>query len=149
MNTPAENIVSTLKGKKALFIENDNGLYYGLDQFERILKENNIEHTILFDVSNKPIETVLEAITKHDCIVFQTQWKIEISNKLLEYVKNLKDKKIIVEVYINEPTWYYKKQHGSKHDVYIYNFNEGFPENESFYKLTNKPYWEYKNQFNK
>jgi hypothetical protein len=85
--------------------------------------------------------------------VFQTQWVYDISKKLLEYVKSIPKKKIVVECYIYEPTWFYKRQHGSKHDVYVYScdvlFGEENKENETFYKLTNKPYWSYKNEFNK
>jgi hypothetical protein len=37
ISTPSENILKTLKGKKVLFLENDNSLDNGLDCFEQRL----------------------------------------------------------------------------------------------------------------
>lgn len=153
IKSPAQNVIDTLRGKKVLFLENDDTLANGLDEFERILKSAEIDYTILFDLSELPLQTITEAINSHDAIVFQTQWVYDISKTLLKYVRALRDKKIVVECYINEPTWYYKQQHGSKHDVYIYScdvhWGEADKETETFYKLTNKPYWGYKNCFNR
>jgi hypothetical protein len=149
-NTPIQNIEKTLKGKRILFLENDISLNNGLDKFEQILKDAGIEYTILFNLSELPIQTITDAINSHDAIVFMTQWLYEISHTLFDYVKALKKKKIIIEVYISNPTWYYKSQHGSKHDVYIYSYSEWSRKRDhSFHKLTNKPYWDYKNEFDK
>lgn len=151
MNTPEQNVVKTLKGKKVLFLENDNVLQNGLDEFERILKKEGIDYTVLFDLSNTPLETIVTAINECDVIVFQTTWVYEISNKLFDYVSSLPDKKIVVEVFINEPTWYYASQHGTHHDVYIYScmtfYGDADKDTEKFYKLTDKPYWDYVNKF--
>jgi hypothetical protein len=151
MNTPEENVVKTLTGKKVLFLENDNVLQNGLDEFERILKTANIDYMVLFDLSNTPLETIITAINECDVIVFQTTWTYEISNKLFDYVSSLPDKKVVIEVYINEPTWYYASQHGTHHDVYIYtcmtSYGEVFKDSEKFFKLTDEPYWDYVNQF--
>jgi hypothetical protein len=153
INTPTQNVINTLTGKSVLFLENDSSLENGLNEFERILKSSNINYKALFDLSELPIKTITDAIDSYDVIVFQTQWVYDISKKLFEYVKSLPEKKVIVEVYIYEPTWHYKKQHKSKHDVYIYScevmFGEAMKDTEEFYKLTNKPYWEYKNKFNR
>lgn len=153
LKTPTQNVIKTLTGKKVLFLENDNGLNNGLDEFERILQSANIEYTVLFDLSEKPLDEIIKAINECDAIVFMTQWVYKIANILFDYIKSLPEKKIVVEVFISEPTWYYKSQHGSKHDVYIYScqmyFGEAEKDTEEFYKLTNKPYWDYKNGFNK
>jgi hypothetical protein len=153
LKTPTQNVIKTLTGKKVLFLENDNGLENGLDEFERILQSANIEYTILFELSEKPLDEIIKAINEHDAIVFMTQWVYEIAKKLFAYIKALPQKKIVIEVYISEPTWYYKSQHGSKHDVYIYScqcyWGEADKDTETFYKLTNKAYWDYENGFNK
>ena len=153
INTPTQNVINTLKGKKVLFLENSNELDDGVDAFERILKSANIEYKVLFELSEIPLHVITDEINNHDVIVFQTQWVYDISKKLFHYVKSLPEKKIVVEVYISEPTWYYKQQHGSKHDVYIYScqvyWGEDDKETETFYRLTNKAYWDYKNNFNR
>lgn len=153
IKSPTQNVIDTLKGKKVLFLENDNELANGLDEFERILKGAEINYTVLFELSELPLQSITAAINRHDAIVFQTRWVYDIAKKLFEYVKGLPEKKIVVECYINEPTWYYKQQHGSKHDVYIYSCHvhcgEADKETETFYKLTNKAYWDYKNGFNR
>lgn len=147
LNSPRENIINTLRDKKVLFLENDILLSYGVDQFEKILKSADIECTVLCDLSNVPMEDIVKAINEHDTIVFMTQWVYEISKKLFDYIKGLTEKKTIVEVYLSEPTWFLDKQHGSCHDLYIYKFLKIFPEDESFYKISDTPYWEYKNKF--
>ena len=150
MNTPSENIVNTFKGKRVLFLENDNILPYEVEAFKNILEENGIEHTILYCLDSEySLEDIVTAINQHDAIVFMTQWVYEISKKLFEYVASLTDKKIIVQVYISEPTWFYSSQHGTIHDVFIYTIVKDFEDTESFYKLTEKPYWDYENNFDK
>lgn len=94
----------------------------------------------MFDLSEKPLSEIAKAINECDVIVFQTTWLSDVSKKLFDYISSLPTKKIIVEVYIFEPTWYYASQHGSKHDVYIY--NDRF---EIFWLLCDRPYWEEKN----
>lgn len=151
INTPEQNIAKTLKGKKMLFLENDNGLHHGLDELENILKRNNIEYAVLFEIDKKPIEDIIKAINEHDGIIFMTQWVYEVSRKLKEYMFSLKEKKIVIETYISEPSFYYKPK--SAHDVYIYKcpmiFSKPDKKHESFYKLSQKPYWDYKNKFNR
>lgn len=155
MNTPEQNIIKTLKGKKVLFLENDNSLEHGLDEFERILKKANIEYKVLFDLSEKPLDEVKRAIDECDALVFQTRWVYEITKQLFTYVKGLTEKKIVVECYIKDPTWYYSSQHGTHHDVYIYTCftHRGKAidreHSEKFYKLSKKAYWDYKNEFDK
>jgi ubiquinone/menaquinone biosynthesis C-methylase UbiE len=153
MNTPEQNVIGTLKGKKVLFLENDNCLSNGLEEFERILKSAGIEHTVLLELDQRPLEEITKAIDEHDALVFMTQWVYDISKKLFEYVKSLPEKKIVVEGYIHEPTWYYSTQHGTHHDVYIYSCQvyrgEADKDTETFYKLTEQPYWDYENEFDK
>lgn len=143
MKTPKENIINTLLGKKVLFLENDTSLDNGLEKFEAVLKDAGIQYNVLFNLSTLPLNDILDAINTYDCIVFQTQWLTEISKKLFQYIQSLRDKKIVVEVYINEPTWFYHSEVFGKHEVFIFtSIND-----ECFYKLTNKPYWDYKNNF--
>lgn len=151
MKTPEQNIARTLKGKKVLFLENDYALYERLRVFENILKRNNVSYTTLFDLENVVLDEIKEQILLHDAIVFETTWATNVSKDLREYVTNLKDKKIIINVYINEPKLHYRIK-GIPHDIYI--FTSADDEEDTwiateFYKLTNKPYWEYKNKFNK
>lgn len=155
MKTPEQNIKKVLAGKKVLFLENDNGLsdYGGQTEFEDILKKNGIEYTLMLGLSdNYTMEEIVKAIHSHDCIVFMTQWVYEIAQKLRDFMFSLQEKKIVIEVYINEPSWYYKPK-DAVHDVYIYTcqviWDEADKETESFYKLTDKPYWDYKNKFDK
>lgn len=151
--TPEQNIIKTLKGKKVVFLERDSSLANGLDEFERILKSSGIEYKVLFDLEEKQLEEIIKEINEHDALVFMTQWVYDISKKLFEYVKSLPEKKIVIEGYINEPTWYYSTQHGTHHDVYIYScqviFGKADKDTETFFKLTEKPYWDYENGFDK
>lgn len=153
MNSPEQNIAETFKDKKVLFLENDCVLENGLDEFERILRRTGIEYRVMFDLSEQPLVDITNAISECDVIVFMTQWVYDISKTLFKYVSELEHKKSIVEVYISEPTWYYASQHGTHHDVYIYSCNvhwgEADKDTEKFYKLTEEPYWDYKNNFDK
>ena len=147
MKTSKENVVSTLSGKKVLFLENDSDLDNGLETFESVLKDAGIQYKVLFNLSKLPIQQVLDEINTHDCIVFQTQWLTSISHKLFEFVQSLPEKKIVIEVYINEPTWFRHLEVFGHHEVFIYKQDKYHLLPECFYKLTNKPYWEYKNRF--
>jgi hypothetical protein len=153
IRTPTENVNNTLRGKRVLFLENDTRLDNGLEVLEGILKSAEIEYTILFNLSDLPLSDITKAINEYDTIVFMTQWIYDISKKLLAYVESLPEKKTIVEVFIDEPSWYYAKQHGTKHDVFVYSCQSywGDPDKdtEKFYKITDNPYWDYKNKFDK
>lgn len=148
MKTPIENIVTTLTGKKVLFLENDNGLYNGLDQFEQILIDNNIEYKCLFDVQGQELSSIIKAIKECDAIVFQTSWIYEKSRMLRDYLFESVDKKIIIECFRGvDPTWFYKPD--VVHDVYIAQ-HPIFKDSEwKFCKLSEEPYWDYKNKFDK
>lgn len=145
MKTPAQNLYDTLNGKKVLFLENDMCLTYGVDKIRDLLKEKNIEYTILYDLSNVPLSDIENNILEHDAIIFMTTWKTNIAHELSDYMFSLRDSKIVIEVYIHEPTWFHRPKNVA-HDVYIYSNLDG---TEEFYKLSDKNYWEYKNEFNK
>lgn len=151
---PKENFVDLLKGKKVLFLENDNGLYHGLDQLEELIIANKIKHKVLFEVGDMPLENIIAAIKKCDVLIFQTQWVYKVSKEISAYMFASKDKKIVIECYLGDPTWYYKPK--AVHDVYIckpparYDKDDVVNEDHwKFFKLSQKPYWEYKNKFNK
>ncbi len=144
MKTPKENVVSVLTGKKCLFVENDGSLENGLDEMEKILMSNNIEYSKILYAETKPIARIIDAIRDCDALIFMTQWRTDTSKLLFKYVSSLEVKKIIIEVFIYEPHWYYASQHGTIHDVYIYQ-HQRF--SERFLKLTEKAYWDYENEF--
>jgi len=153
IKTPEQNIADTFKGKRILFLENGNELddYGGQSEFGEILKRNNIECTFLFDLSEKyTIEQIVEQIMTHDAICFMTQWVYEVSHKLRDFMFELKEPKDVIEIYISEPSWYYKPK-GVPHNVFIYTcgMDWGVPdkETEKFYKLSDTAYWDYKNGF--
>lgn len=147
--TAVENIIGTLKGKKVLFLENDNGLYHGLDEMEELFIEHKIDFKCLFEVNELPFEKILSEIKDCDAIVFQTQWVYEVSKKIRDFMYESTDKKIVIECYLgNDPTWYYKPD--AVHDVFICKPPTFKAWDEwKFFKLSKKPYWDYKNKFNK
>ena len=151
---PKENLADLLKGKKVLFLENDNGLYHGLDQLEEFIIANKIKYKVLFEVDEIPMENIIKEIKKCDVLIFQTQWVYKVSQEISKYMFASKDKKIVIECYLSDPTWYYKPK--AVHDVYIcrppirYSKTDPVMEGEwKFYKLSQKPYWDYKNKFDK
>jgi hypothetical protein len=154
MKTPEQNIVQTLKGKTVLFLENDLDFsdYGGQTEFVEILKRNNIEFKALFNLSEDyTIEQIVSEILSHDCIVFMTQWVYDIAHKLRDFMFELKQPKIVIEIHVGkDPTWYYKPE-GIAHDLYAYqclvNWGEADKETETFYKITDKAYWDYENEF--
>lgn len=129
-----EKLQSVLYKKDCLFLERGNYLEDCIRLFYNWIVENKIEHNILFDLSNANLDYIKNQINRFDVIVFQTTWTYEISHTLYEYLKNLKDKKIIIECYINEPSWYYKPK-GIIHDVFILNPDEDI-DNWELNKLT-------------
>lgn len=148
MKTAKENIIENLKGKRVLFLEGDNGLYHGLEQIEQVLKEAAIEYKALYNVRQLPIREIIESINEYDAIIFQTQWVYEISEEIKKFAFGMTTKKIFIECYISEPSWYYKPD--VIHDVYIFKGTLRYLDDEmKFYKLSEEPYWDYKNKFNK
>jgi hypothetical protein len=149
MKTAVQNVINTLKGKKVLFLEGDNGLYHGLDRIEKILIEEGIEYKALFEVRSLPMTDIVAHINEYDAIIFQTQWVYEVSQEIKRFAFGMKDKKIFIECYISEPTWYYKPK--VVHDVYIFKGPLKWQSDEDirFYKLSQKAYWDYKNKFNR
>lgn len=153
INHPRHNIIATLSGKKILFLENGSHLEHQVNQFFKILADADLTPLVATEVHTLPLEHIASLINDADVIVFQTTWVHPSTTKLFEYISSLTEKKIIVECYLNNPTWYYARQHGSIHDVYIYScavyYDTIIDESESFYQLTESPYWDYENKFNK
>jgi len=152
MKKATENIVVTLTGKKVLFLENGTGLEECSNEFKKLLDARRIENKILEDIAEIDFNIVLDEINKADAIAFETQWVYDISKKLFDFMLKSKDKKIVIECYVNEPTWSRKPK--SVHDVFIFTCDPvsielggGTP--YEFYKLSNKGYWDYKNGFNR
>jgi hypothetical protein len=156
MKTASENFLSVVSGKQILFLESDDELCLDLEHIETFINANNINNTVLCDLGEVPFEKILEAINNADVIIFQTTWVTEISTKLSDYIFKLKDKKYVIEVYIDHPTWYYRPKK-VPHEVYIMKANgwmfDPMYEDDplpywKFYKLRmHKPFWTYKNNF--
>jgi hypothetical protein len=125
MKTPKQNLSKVLKGKKILFIENDRGLYNGLDFLVEYFKKAKITYDCLFQADEKPIEDVLKAISETDVIIFQTTWRTDTRKKLSNFLYESKDKKIIIEHCINDPHWYYQPD-GVVHDIYFVHLSNPF-----------------------
>lgn len=64
MNQIHENLLSVIKGKKVLFLENDGGLYQDLDVFEKWLINHKIKYKCLFNVVDVPFKKIVSAINK-------------------------------------------------------------------------------------
>lgn len=106
-----------LSGKKILFIENDYGLYNGLDHIEAFLIENKVQYNALYNCRELSFEYVTDMVKWYEVIIFQTQWVYDSSLKLSQHFMESKDKKIFVEVPVGrEGTWYYKPD--VVHDIY-------------------------------
>ena len=95
VKSPEENVKSLLTGKKVLFLENDNSLQDGVDCFHKIIEKHKILNTVLFDLSDVPLEEIAKQINAHDAIVFQTTWLTENSKKIYEYISQLPQKLIV------------------------------------------------------
>lgn len=146
MKTAKENLLDTLKDKRILFLENDTALYDELENIELFLKEHKLKYKCLFDLTSKRWSTIKKAIDAADVIIFQTQWVYPISKAVHTYIaKELLTKKAIIECYLTNPTWYYIPLSLAGHDVYIIRPFEEW----RFYKLSEDPYWDYKNKFDK
>lgn len=136
-----KQLLKTFKGKRVLFIENDFTMHNSVGNFWRWCIENKIEYNCLFNVSKLPLEYTTEQLKWFDVIAFQTQWVYEVSHKLHEIVSNMKDKKIVVECYIGDPTWYVKPK--VVHDVYILKSHGDDMDDWKFRKLRlKKAIWE-------
>jgi hypothetical protein len=149
MKTAKQNIVSLLTHKKVLFLEGDNGLYHGLEKVEQILIDAGIEYKALFNVRERPIDDIVAHIMQYDAIIFQTQWVYQVSQEIKKFAFGMKSKRIFIECYLSDPTWYFKPK--VAHDVYILKapLQWQTEEDMKFYKLSQKPYWDYKNKFNR
>lgn len=146
METAQQNLLSVLKGKNILFLERSDELPTYLQTIQDFLVDNGVENDILADVSNVSFEAIAASINKADVIIFQTQWDNEVVRKLYPYAKTMTAKKIFIECYISQPHWYFKPK--VIHDVYIIKIGM-YDDLWKFYKLSSKPYWGYKNNFNK
>jgi hypothetical protein len=140
-NAVHKSLLKVFKGQRILFLENGDYMDDCVGNFHIWVRENKIEHNTLFDIRKLDMEYIKNQINNFDVIAFQTTWTYEVSHKLSEYIQKLKDKKIVVECYIKEPTWFYKPK-GVVHDVYVLHSDEDMDTWE-FNKLRiNKPIWE-------
>lgn len=157
MKTASENLLGVVKGKFILFLENDEDLSIDLEHIETFFKENKLDYKALNDLPNLDFEVIAEAIRASDVIIFQTTWMAAIVSKLKQFILALKDPKHIIEVYTDQPHWFYKPD--TPHEVYIMRTNshlfdpifEGDPlPYWELHKLhPTIPIWKFKNKFDK
>jgi hypothetical protein len=135
-------MLKLFEGRNVLFLENDNGLHNAVGNLEIWLMENKIKYNALYSVGDLSLEYIKGQIDYADIIAFETTWTYEISRKIEEYLTKSKDKKIIVECYISEPSWW-RKPKGVVHDMYALASNEEDMDDWEFKKLRlNKALWE-------
>ena len=140
-NKVHKDMLKIFNNKDILFLENGQSHQNCDGNLEIWLIENKIRYNSLYNISKLPLEYVKNQIEYYDIIAFQTTWTYEISKTLEEYISKLENRKVIVECYINEPSWNYKPK--VIHDVYILNSFGDDMDDWTFDKLrTNKPYWE-------
>lgn len=157
MKTATENLLGVVKDKAILFLENDEDLSIDLEHVETFLKENKVDYKTLNGLPKLDFEVIAEAIKAADVIIFQSTWTTVIVSKLKDFITGLKDTKQVIEVYMDNPHWYYKPD--TLHDVYIlrthsYLWDPMYEDDPlgywQFHKLHSKiPIWKFKNKFDK
>ena len=117
-NSIHKSMLKAFSGKDILFLENDNGLFDSAGSFEIWLIENKIKYNVLYNVSELPLEYIKGQIECADVIAFETTWTYKISKDIKEFLISYKRKKLVVECYIDKPTWC-RKPVGVIHDMYV------------------------------
>lgn len=141
LNDTHKKMLKVFSGRRVLFLENDYTMHDSVGNFWLWCRENKIEHNCLYNVGKLPVDYILEQLDWFDVIAFQTQWVSEKSHLLKEAISKLKDKKIVVECYISQPTWFYKPK--VVHDVYVLDSHDEDMNEWGLKKLRiNKPIWE-------
>jgi hypothetical protein len=146
-NKVHKQLLKLFAGRDVLFLENSIGLHDAVGNLERWLIENKVKYNAIFSIGDLGkleggVDYIMERISESDIIVFETTWTYDISKILEKKIAAMKNKKIIVEVYISEPSWWYKPK-GVKHDVYVFSSEDEDMDNWDFDKLRlNKPIWE-------
>lgn len=152
MKSAKENLIKVLTGKKMLFLENDNGLSNDAGRLANFMDNSGLHYNTLFDLRNIPFYDIIAQIESADGIIFQTQWVYSISTQIKKFMFALQTPKIVIECCLADPSWYYIPKN-IVHYLYILKAYEPWEEEGGreweFYKITNKPYWDYKNKFNK
>jgi hypothetical protein len=150
--TPKENLLDVVRGKRVLILENDGGLDNGMEYVERLLEDNNTDLHVIYDLSdifkNDGADYILKRIHESDIIIFMSQWVSDVSLELKKYAFGMQVKKTFIECYICDPTWYY--QPPVVHDVYVLKpQRDDYFTDWYFYKLSDKAFWDYENEFDK
>lgn len=146
-NIVNKELLKVLFNKNVLFLENDNSLTDAVGNFEIWLRHNKIQYNGLFSINDLAkleggFEYIKQQIDWYDVIAFQTTWTYEVSRVIEKYLRALKNKKIIIECYIYEPSWFYKPK-GIRHDMYALASNDEKMDEWEFKKLRlKKAVWE-------
>ncbi len=115
-------LIKLFKGKKIVFLENDNVLPDLAENLASFFKLNNIEYQCILEASKKGIFDLLFELDSYDIIVYHTTWITEFSHTLKQhYLQNTtKDlKKTFVELIVDEPIYYTKPK--TIHYLYFIN----------------------------
>lgn len=110
-------MIDVLKNKEILILERDQSLSYQLLKFLEYCRENKLCINTLYSIQDVPFSYIQKQIDWFDVIVYQTTWTYEISHKISEYLRKNKSKKIVIECYMSEPS-FYRKPKGVVHDMY-------------------------------
>ncbi len=145
MNKVEKTLIKVLKDKKILFLENDSVLDDSVGNLSKWILKTKIPNSGLlafYELEKSSYEYILRAIDEHDIIIFETTWATDISKKLKQYILSKKeDKKIIIECYVNEPSFVRKPQ--MIHDLYVLDSYDLDVDSWKLNKLrVNKAYWE-------
>lgn len=148
-HTVQYNLATTFKGKNVLFIENDYGLTPGLQHLRFLFSQYKIRYIELYGVGNTNADAVASLIKIGDIdgIAFQTTWTYESSHNFRKAILEIQKPLLILESYVAEPTLYYAIE-DSPHTFFIYKHSNE-ERRHKFYKLSQNPYWNYENGFDK
>lgn len=115
--TNQQKLSKLLSGKRILFLENDYGLYHGLDWIEEWLIDNKVQYNCLYNLQELPLGYITEMLGWYDALIFQSQFVYSKSRDLRDYIIKSRDKKLIIEAAGYKPH-FEEKPRGIIHDVY-------------------------------
>ena len=131
------------KSGRIIFLENAPCLDECVDYMRSWLIEMKIKHDCLYNIEKLPFDYLADMLDMADTIIFQTTGSMQIVGQIEEYLLKSKDKKKIINCYINEPIMFFQPD-GVIHDIWVINsHSEDMTEWDSCKKLRKgKGYWE-------
>ena len=107
--------------RDVLFIERDNILTDSVGKFYEWCVQAKKYVTPLCRLNDLSFDYICESVRWADVIVFMTQGDAEITEPLMKFLASLNrngEQKIIIECYINEPTFLYLPKELEHHTFY-------------------------------